>query len=313
MPPLFDVYIAVDWSARGKPSPQKPSKDSVWVGETAVSTIAGADALQERYFRTRQACKRYLRERLVLHTDAGRRVLLGLDFAYGYPAGYVQALGLQGPAAPWRRTWDELSRLIVDQDNVSNRFGVAAILNGRCGGDVPGPLWGCPLPHERPSLKATSPVYPYPVDEDRALPRLRLTDAKQRGVQPVWKLYGNGSVGSQVLVGIPVVTSLRDDALLSSFSRVWPFETGFTVTPTPTEGPFILHAEIWPGITRALDPNIAIRDQAQVRAIAALFACLDEEEKLGALFNRPSGLSDDDEAKVVAEEGWILGMGLSFV
>ena len=132
-------------------------------------------------------------------------------------------------------------------------------------------------------------------------------------MQPVWKLYGNGSVGSQVLVGIPVVTSLRDDALISSFSRVWPFETGFTATPTPTEGPFVLHAEIWPGITRALDPDIAIRDQAQVRAIAALFARLDAEGKLGELFDRPSSLSDNDEAKVVAEEGWILGTGLSFV
>lgn len=312
MPTLFDVYIAVDWSARGKPSPQKPSKDSVWVGETAAPTVAGADAPQEHYFRTRQACKTYLRERLLLHTEAGRRVLLGLDFAYGYPAGYAQALDLQGPVAPWRRTWDEFSRLIVDQDNVSNRFEVAAILNARCGGAVPGPLWGCPLPHERPSLKATSPVYPYPVEEGRTLSRLRLTDAKQRGVQPVWKLYGNGSVGSQVLVGVPVVTSLRDDALLSPFSRVWPFETGFTAVPTPTEGPFVLHAEIWPGIT-TVDPNIAIRDQAQVRAIAALFARLDDEGKLGALFDRPGGLSDDDETKVVTEEGWILGTGLSFV
>ena len=308
---MFDVYIAVDWSARGKPSPKKPSKDSVWVGETAASSVAGAEA-QEAYFRTRQDGKAYLRERLLLHAYAGRRVLLGLDFAYGYPAGYAQALGLSGTDAPWRRTWDELARLIEDQDNISNRFEVAATLNARCGENAPGPLWGCPLPQEQPSLKATSPSYPYPTGAESALPRLRTSDARQRGVQPVWKLYGNGSVGSQVLVGIPVVQSLRDDLHLASFSRAWPFETGFTSVPTPSEGPFVLHAEIWPGITTALDPEVAIRDQAQVRAIAALFSRLDAEGTLGELFDRPDGLTADDEAKIVGEEGWILGTGLSF-
>ena len=206
-----------------------------------------------------------------------------------------------------------MARLIVDQENVSNRFEVAAVLNARGGGEVPGPLWGCPLPHERPSLKATSPAYPYPVHQEQTLPRLRLTDARQKGVQPVWKLYGNGSVGSQVLVGIPVVTDLRDDDRLASFSQVWPFETGVTPAPTPAEGPFVLQVKIWPGITSALDPDLAIRDQAQVRAIAGLFARLDEEGKLGELFDQPGGLSDADEAKVVAEERWILGTGRSFV
>ena len=83
--------------------------------------------------------------------------------------------------------------------------------------------------------------------------------------------------------------------------------------PTPAEGPFVLHVEIWPGITSALDPDLAVRDQAQVRAIVGLFARLDEEGKLGELFDQPGGLSDADEAKVVAEEGWILGTGRSFV
>ena len=303
---LFDTYLAVDWSARGKPSPAKPSKDSVWVGEAA----SGMASPQEHYFRTRQACQAYLRERLASHLEAKRRVFLGFDFAYGYPAGYAQALGLRGPAEPWRRTWAELSRLIQDEDNLSNRFEVAAALNARCGSEA-GPLWGCPSTREGPSLKATSPGFPYPVSTEQTLPRLRLTDQRERRAQPVWKLYGNGSVGSQVLVGVPVVTNLRDDPRFSPVSRVWPFETGFTALPTPTEGPFILHAEIWPGIVPALD-EIAIRDQAQVRAVVKLLARLDQEGKLGRLFDRPSGLADDDERKVVAEEGWISGAGMSF-
>lgn len=312
MPALFDVYVAVDWSARGKPSPQRPSKDSVWVSETTSPEFAGPDAPQERYFCTRGACEAYLRGRLANYAEAGRRVFLGFDFAYGYPRGYARALGLEGSAAPWRRVWDELARMIVDQDNVNNRFEAAARLNARCGGASPGPLWGCPLPNERPTLKMTSPAYPYPVDQGHALPRLRLTDEEQRGVQPVWKLYGNGSVGSQVLVGIPVVTRLRDDPLLAAFSRVWPFETGFTPAPTPAEGPFIVHTEIWPGITKELDPRVPIRDQAQVRAVTGLLARLDADGALGGLFDRPGRLFGNDEARVVAEEGWILGAGLSF-
>ena len=304
---LFDAYIAVDWSARGKPSPQKPSKDSIWVGEAASGTASP----QEHYFRTRQACQTYLHERLAHHLRERHRVFLGFDFAYGYPSGYAQALGLGELATPWRRTWAELSRMIYDRDNLSNRFEVAAALNARCGGEEPGPLWGCPSKREEPSLKATSPGFPYQVSE-QTLPRLRLTDKRERRAQPVWKLYGNGSVGSQVLVGIPVVMNLRDDPLFSPVSQVWPFETGFTAVPTPTAGPFILHAEIWPGIVPALDAALAIRDQAQVRAVVELLARLDRDGTLGRLFDRPDGLAEDDERKVVEEEGWILGAGMSF-
>ncbi len=40
----------------------------------------------------------------------------------------------------------------------------------------------------------------------------------------VWQLFGNGSVGSQALTGIPVLARLRDDPALAPHSRVWPFE-----------------------------------------------------------------------------------------
>lgn len=30
-PHLFDVYLAVDWSARSQPSPPKPARDALWI------------------------------------------------------------------------------------------------------------------------------------------------------------------------------------------------------------------------------------------------------------------------------------------
>ena len=97
-----------------------------------------------------------------------------------------------------------------------------------------------------------------------------------RGVQPVWKLLGSGSVGGQTLLGIPALCRLRADPALAAVSRVWPFETGFTTTPAPPDGPCIVHAEIWPGLgPDPLDPALTIRDQAQVRAVVRWLAGLE--------------------------------------
>lgn len=310
---LFDVYIAVDWSARSKPSPVRPSPDALWVGERLASQPPDRADVNETYWSTRHTCHAYLRGRLAHHAALGRRVFIGFDVAYGYPAGFAAALGLTGGLPPWRLTWDELTRLIVDNpDNSNNRFDVAAALNARCGGPAPGPLWGCPAGRALPSLEIKSPAagYPYPVRPGLALERLRRVDRSERGVQPVWKLIGSGSVGGQCLVGIPVVCRLRDDPALSAMSAVWPFETGFTPTPTPATGPCILHAEIWPGlVSDALDPDIAIRDRAQVRATVRWLSKLDEDGRLGALFAIPDSLHPEGVAASVEEEGWILGAG----
>src|SRR5688500_8443724 len=95
---LFDAYLFVDWSARDAPSPARESPDAVWVGECS----AGGHEPVESYWRTRAACLAYLGERLIGHVAHGHRVLIGFDFPFGYPAGYVEALGLAGTAAPWR-------------------------------------------------------------------------------------------------------------------------------------------------------------------------------------------------------------------
>jgi precorrin-8X/cobalt-precorrin-8 methylmutase len=290
---LFDVYLAVDWSARSHASPAMPCGDALWVGEALAPGLEAPAPAGETYLRTRRACVGHLRARLLHHLEAERRVLVGCDFPFGYPAGYAAALELRGAAPPWRLIWDELGRLLVDgAANANNRFAVASELNIRCGGPVPGPLWGCPVGASLPSLAPSSPGYPYPVRPGLALERLRWTDRRARGVQPIWKLYGKGSVGGQSLTGIPALLRLRDDQQLAPVCRVWPFDTGFTPRPIPADGPAALYAEIWPGLVPGpLDPALAVRDQAQVRAVVRWLAQGDAAGQLGALFAAPAGLS----------------------
>jgi hypothetical protein len=309
LPRLFDVYIAVDWSSANSPSPARPTRDAIWVGERLASVVNDSASVGEAYFRTRLECWKQLRGRLLRHASRGLRVLLGFDFAYGYPTAFATTLGLDGQLPPWRALWEELSRLIADgDDNRNNRFEVAAWLNARCGEHGPGPFWGCPKNRQQPTLSMRSPGFPYPVRQGANLERLRLTDRAQRGVQEVWKLYGAGSVGGQALVGIPVVRRLRDDARLRAFSRVWPFETGFTPNPTPSRGPFILHAEIFPGnVPDPLDEDVGVRDQAQVRAVVRWLCRLDEAGELEQLFTAPDNLAPNALTSCVNEEGWIFG------
>jgi hypothetical protein len=308
---LFDAYLVVDWSAKNSRSPEKESANAVWVGERVVAQDHTPFFKPESYFRTRHDCLAHLRDRLRKHRYAGRRVFLGFDFAYGYPAGFARALRLPGANPPWRLVWTELARLINDNaDNTNNRFEVAGVLNSRCHGDPPGPFWGCHDGIQASGLRPYSPSYPYPVRTGGLLELKRETERRLRGVQSTWKLWGARAVGGQTLLGIPAVAKLRDDPEFADFSRVWPFETGFSLTSVPPATPFILHAEIWPGVVNGrLDPKLTIPDQAQVRAMVNWLSELDAADELLPLFGNPSGLTGDRLGTVLNEEGWIFGSG----
>ncbi|MGE5288773.1 MAG: hypothetical protein ACM3ML_16560 [Micromonosporaceae bacterium] len=341
---LFDAYVAVDWSARDSPSPRRPSRDSVWFAHRAVDREITATV----YARTREECFGQLRNLLVAHAENGQRVFVGFDFPFGFPSGFAAALGLEpaGAHAAWRHIWDELSLLIADHpDNHNNRFDAAASLNRRCGGERPGPLWGYPAGAARPGLTAKSPRFPYAAGQGSRLERLRWTERRQPGTQPVWKLFGAGSVGSQCLMGIPYVRRLRFDPELGTVSRVWPFETGFAdawghgtpdagartggpgrartegpgrartegpgrarTSPPPPQGePFILYAEIWPSMAPGRDPAAPIRDEDQVRAMVTWLRSLDDRGWMDGLLRTPPALPAHALHDVLAEEGWIAG------
>lgn len=127
-------------------------------------------------------------------------------------------------------------------------------------------------------------------------------------MQSVWKLFTTGSVGSQMLVGIPRLEALRADARLRSVSRVWPFETGFGPAVGAARGPFVLHAEVWPSLVPCPDGGHPVKDARQVLALARWLAARDAAGGLAPLLDRPAGLDGDALRACRDEEGWILGV-----
>ncbi|HJK90090.1 MAG TPA: hypothetical protein RMH85_30590 [Polyangiaceae bacterium LLY-WYZ-15_(1-7)] len=314
---LFDAYLVVDWSARSQPSPLRPAKDAIWIGSVERGA---APALS--YHRTRADATAALKGHLEGALARGRRVLVGVDFALGYPAGFAAAIGARG----WRGVHARLAAgLHDDARNGNDRFALAAALNAAVG-PGPGPFWGCPKGARGPHLGSTR-AFTYP---HQGLARLRVTDARLPGVQEVWKLLGVGSVGSQSLVGIPRVRALRRDRALRGAARLWPFETRFA-DALPREGPLVLFAEVWPSLlersaptkpsprklpadaawTRATKLAVRglppIRDAWQVAGLAEWLAEWDEAGELEALLAGPPDLDRATRRRCVREEGWILG------
>lgn len=273
--PRFDTVAIVDWSATNGPSPAKPSPDAIWIG---TATAQGETA---RYFRTRAEAEAHLNTLIATEQAAGRRLLVGFDFPMGYPTGF--AARLTGQADP-RAVWRWLADHITDDANRNNRFAVADAINARMGA---GPFWGrpasLPLPH-LPERKAVD----YPT---LGLPERRAAETHVPRAQPVWKLFTTGSVGSQALMGLPMIHRLSQ----RPGTAVWPFD------PIAT-APVVL-AEVYPSL---LAPLLAetpgIKDKAQVTLLARALYRLSMQGALAPLLTPPN-------LPQIAEEGWILGAG----
>ena len=289
---MFDRIVVVDWSAANH---RKLGRDSIWVCQHGREPANLA---------TRAAAKAWLGALLDEATRAGERTLLGFDFPFGYPSGFARRLGLTG-AKPWRALWNEIDRLISDDDdNRNNRFCVGAEFNRRVSGG-PFPFWGCPAAQAGEFLGCRH-HNGHTIDEP--LRERRVIDEWMIGAQPCWKLAYTGSVGSQALTGIPVVRSLRDDARWQDQARVWPFETGLR---EPASEARIVFAEIWPSWWRdwraALRPG-EVNDQAQVRYVAGLLAGRAADGALAAMFAGDPGLTPEQRRVVEDEEAWTLGV-----
>ena len=163
-------------------------------------------------------------------------------------------------------------------DNTNNRFGVASEINRRLTGG-PFPFWGCPPRDTLTTLQPKRTRDHGPGD----LPELRHAEVAAKGASSIWKLYYNGSVGGQAILGIPVVRRLklaRGEAM-----KIWPFETGFkALDEADLDGVDVVAGEVYPSLVKTQPMPGEVKDQAQVRATAEHFARLDEAGKLGALF-----------------------------
>ncbi len=295
---LFNAYVIIDWSAASKPS---TGADSVWIG-VLKRDVRFRLAFEAFNPATRAAAETKLGEVLDDLKKRNERTLLGFDFPLGFPRGFSQALKLPGDA-PWLAVWNQLDRMVKDKvDNTNNRFGVASEINRRLTGG-PFPFWGCP------PKDALTTLQPKRTREHGAddLPEMRHADVATKA-HSIWKLYYNGSVGGQAILGVPMVRRLklaRGEAM-----KVWPFETGYNaLTEADLGGVEFVAAEVYPSLFKATPAPGEVKDQAQVRATAEHFARLDEAGKLGAAFGPAAPLADPLRGEIETEEGWILGGG----
>jgi molybdopterin-guanine dinucleotide biosynthesis protein B len=271
----FDRIAVVDWSASSTLR-NRPQADAIWIGVASVEGVATS------YHPSRFAAENALVALIKQTRQAGESLLLGFDFAMGYPKGFATRLTGQPQA---RAVWRWLESQITDSPTqANNRFAVADAINRHFGGQ--GPFWGHP---QGQSFTHLSPR--------KAVDYAALGFAERRQVelvvpraQPVWKLFTTGAVGGQSLMGLPMIHRLSQ----THGAAVWPFDALADVTVAE-----VYPSLLAPAVTKALAQG-GIKDKVQVRLLAQALWRLGQQGQLGGL------LAEAPDA-VRAEEGWILG------
>jgi molybdopterin-guanine dinucleotide biosynthesis protein B len=276
----FDRVLIADWSAAAVPTSARGRSDAIWIGQ------AGGE---EEHFRTRAAAESWLTTRLA----DGRRTLLGFDFAFGWPAGF--AARLTGRADP-RAVWAWLHTHLTDgPDNRNDRFALAAAINRRFHGSA-GPFWSRPATLDLPDLPRRKREVNFAA---LGLAEHRVAEGQTRA-KSVWMLSNPGAVGSQSLVGQPLL-----HRLVQAGAAVWPFDP-----PDVLARAQVVLAEVYPSLLAGpvaaesarlahLSPDDRVKDRLQVRLLARALARLMARDRLAPLFAPPPAPA--------LEEGWILG------
>lgn len=298
---LFDSYVMVDWSAASKPA---TGADSIWIGALTP------DSRLKLSFKatnppTRAKAIEELTELLNRCLKRGDRVLVGVDFPLGFPAGTSEALKLKGE--PGKSLRDFLLKEMKDKpDNSNNRFALAARMN-RLISDGPFPFWGCSKKDELTTLsvKKTREHGKGDIAEFRIVEEAAMA-AKKARPQPVWKIAYAGAIGGQAMTGIPAIERLREKfpAL-----KVWPFDMPLAkLDQDALSDTRVVVAEVLTTLNATNQQSSEIRDEAQVRSICEALAERDANGKLAAMFAGEAKLTDAQRTAVTAEEGWILGI-----
>ena len=276
---MFDRVIVIDWSAANLPTSATNRANAVWIG------CHDAEGGAEWHHRTRAAAEAQLVTLIDTARASGMRLLIGFDFAMGYPAGF--AARLTGTARA-EAVWAWLAAAITDADNRNNRFEVATRINASFPGG-PGPFWSHPAGQSWPGLPFRRAGIDYAA---LGLAEGRLAEVAVPRAKSPWMLFNPGSVGSQSLLGLPMIHRLSQRPGVA----VWPF-----AAPDAA----IVLAEVYPSLLAGPVAILAnaqglTADQAQVRLLSRALHRLARHNRLAPLFDAPP------EAM---EEGWILGAG----
>lgn len=285
----------VDWSANSSP---KRGRDSIWIASGTPSQ--GVEHVVNPP--TRAEAFAWLIEALT--ASRHERVLAGFDFSFGYPAGFAAALTGQSDAT-WSDVWAWMAEHLHDDDrNNNNRFEVMATVNARLRSSLGNaPFWGYPGRERNDALPRKRPPTYAPFAE------FRLTEQRVRaaGHRPfsAWQLAYNGSVGSQMLLGMRTLHRLRRHPTLGERLRVWPFETGLGPASCTLSAGEVLVAEVWPSLATTDLTAHPVRDAAQVIALVSEFLSMDAAGVSAAW--SPTDLTSGEATIVTTEEGWTLG------
>lgn len=293
---IFQTHVIVDWSARSSPSPARPTKDAIWWAVAKDGVVE-----EPAYARTRHDAVERIADLIAMELDADRRVLIGFDFPFGYPAGVARHLTGEASA---HALWDWLTARIEDAgDNTNNRYQIAQEINRLYPGI--GPFWGRPQSWRYPDVPTRASRRTH---RESHPPERRIADSQARGAKTVWQLAYAGSVGSQVLLGLPALRHLIDHPLMNGRLAVWPFDTGLRVPEAQA-----VIAEIYPSLlrneVRERMNEGEIPDAAQVRVNVEAFAWLDLQGGLAPLFEGAPSLDAEERRIIETEEAWILSLG----
>ena len=261
----FDRVITVDWSG-GNDRGSRPVRDAIW-------TCIGRGGKSEApiYHRNRTVAEAYLFDTLA----SGESTLLAIDLCFAYPDGFAKRLtGSDDPLD----VWDWFEARIEDAPDANNRFDIAGQINAMFDGI--GPFWGNGLKRDidhlpRKGLARTNTDFA----EKRA------ADLAAKGAFSPWQLAGAGSVGGQVMMGLPMLSRLRKRQGVS----VWPFQAASHITLAET------YFSLLPDALSARGGTI--KDADQVALFAQVFSGLSANEMAQCLDVKPTS------------EGWVFGVG----
>ncbi len=260
----------VDWSGGNDRGPT-PTKDAIWVG---ISRSGSSE--DPRYFRNRQTFFSWITDFLDTELTAKRRTLVGFDFPFGYPTGFGRHLtGTDDPLTLWQ--W--LTDRVEDSPKANNRFDIAGQINRTLPGI--GPFWANGLKRDIADLPRKGLAR-----TQNPFPEKRIVETHAKGSFTCWQLAGAGAVGSQVIMGLPILHRLRQ--IFTNKISIWPFEQ--LTRP-------IAFVEIWPTLFAGPAPADMIKDAHQVKATAR------------ALAQKSVTTLHADLQITSPVEGWILGIG----
>jgi hypothetical protein len=274
----FDRVIVVDWSAANLPTSATNRANAVWVG------LHDAEGGQEWHHRTRASAEAQIVTLIETARADGLRCLIGFDFAMGYPAGFAARLTGESKAPA---VWEWLAEAIRDDaENRNNRFEVATQINATFP-EAPGPFWSHPTGQHWPGLPFRREGIDYAA---LGLAEKRAAELAVPRAKSPWMLFNPGSVGSQSLLGLPMIHRLSQ----RTGTAVWPFDT--------PDAPVVM-AEVYPSLIAGEVAILAnaeglTADQAQVRLLSQALYQLSGADRLEPLFDAPPQAQ---------EEGWILG------